>query len=122
MFKQGSHFAHIRNAAALASGWALVALGVAALPIPGPFTMPTIALGGMLLVRRSRSFRCGAARIRIWFPESSQALSRKSHKWPRAIRYVVLRTDPSRFGLKYARRPATVAIPARLAIPSPSLY
>jgi len=80
----------------LTGGWALIAAGVLAFPLPGPFSTPAITLGGLVLARRSRTFRHGVAQLRSKFPESSKALTKRSSGWPRPMRYVVLRTDPRR--------------------------
>ena len=53
-------------------------------------------MGGLMLVGRSPTFRRWAASLRSWFPESSAKLTIKSRGWPRALRYLILRTDPRR--------------------------
>jgi hypothetical protein len=55
-----------------------------------------VALGGVMLTRHSPAFRHGVARLRARFPLGSAAISRRSRRWPRAVRYLVLRTDPRR--------------------------
>lgn len=90
--------ASIRNLATLASGWTLVAAGVLSLPLPVPST-PALAMGGVLLSRRSMTFRRGVARLRSRVPGISARLTRRSRPWPRALRYVVLRTDPRRLNI-----------------------
>ena len=94
--RRGSHGGPIQNAAIVTGGWALIAAGVLTLPVPGTFSTPVIALGGIVLVRRSPGFRHGVARLRTRFPETSTAVTRSSRHWPRSIRYLVLRTDPLR--------------------------
>jgi hypothetical protein len=90
------HRASFHNAALLTGGWVLVVAGILALPLPGPFTTPAVALGGVVLTRHSAGFRHGVARLRSRFPRGSDAISRRSRGWPRALRYLVLRTDPRR--------------------------
>ena len=82
--------------AMLASGWLLIAAGLLALPLPGPFTTPALTMGGLVLARRSTTFRHGVARLRGRFPENSRRLTERSRAWPRMARYIVLRTDPRR--------------------------
>ena len=86
----------IQNTAILTGGWALLLTGILTIPLPGPFSAPIIALGGVALARRSATFRLGVARIRARFPRGSRALSARARGWPRALRYLVLRTDPRR--------------------------
>jgi hypothetical protein len=90
------HSASMQNTAMLTGGWALIAAGVLAFPLPGPFSSPAITLGGLILARRSPAFRHGVAQLRARFPESSNALTQRSRGWPRSMRYLVLRTDPRR--------------------------
>jgi len=96
MFRPEFHLANLPIGMQVTGGWALIALGILALPLPGPFTIPPIALGGVVLIRHSRSFRVGVSWVRARFPESSAEITRRSRQWPRALRYVVLRTDPRR--------------------------
>ena len=91
-----TYIASMQNTAVLAGGWALIVGGIIAAPIPGPFSIPAVALGGLVLARRSPRFRRNVATVRAWFPGLSQRLTRKSASWPRTLRYVVLRTDPRR--------------------------
>ena len=88
--------ASVRNLAVLTGGWALIAAGVLSLPLPAPVSTPALAVGGVVLSRRSMTFRRGVARLRSRFPALSASLTRRSRRWPRPMRYVVLRTDPSR--------------------------
>lgn len=81
----------------LGAGWSLVALGIVIAPLPGPLGAPVMALGGFVLVRRSRFFRKGVAWIRGRFPEGSDRLHDMSRSWPRMFRYLVVRTRPKRF-------------------------
>ena len=93
----------------LAAGWLLFAFGVIAIPLPVPFETPALTLGGLILARRSPTFRRGVARVRAHFPATSQAVSRRSRRWPRALRYVVLRTDPRRVAPLRRSAPASSA-------------
>ena len=88
--------ASIRNLAMLAGGWTLIAAGLLSLPLPAPCSTPALALGGMVLSQRSTTFRRGMARIRSRVPALSANITQRSRKWPRSMRYVVLRTDPRR--------------------------
>jgi hypothetical protein len=96
MFHADRPIASMHHTAALTGGWALTAAGVLALPLPGPFTTPAFLFGGLVLVRRSRMVRHGVAALRARFIERSDRLTLRSRYWPRAARYVVLRTDPRR--------------------------
>jgi len=87
---------HFWSAMITAGGWALFVAGIIIAPLPGPFGAPIMAAGGLVLVRRSRAFRRSVAAIRARFPEASARLAQKSRNWPRALRYLVVRTDPSR--------------------------
>jgi len=86
----------LHQAAMLASGWTLFGLGVVGAPLPLHPGIPLMALGGIMLAGRSRSFRRLVARARRRVPGYSQALTSRSRRWPRAIRYLVIRTDPRR--------------------------
>lgn len=86
----------LHHAVILAGGWALFAIGVIGAPLPFHPGVPFMALGGFLLVRRSRSFRRMMAVVRARFPRNSDRLTRRSRHWPRALRYLILRTDPRR--------------------------
>ncbi|HLG88239.1 MAG TPA: hypothetical protein VKZ79_13700 [Alphaproteobacteria bacterium] len=88
--------ASIRNLAVLAGGWTLIAAGLLSLPLPAPCSAPVLALGGVVLSQRSMTFRRGVARVRSRAPRLSASLTRRCRKWPRPMRYVVLRTDPRR--------------------------
>jgi uncharacterized membrane protein YbaN (DUF454 family) len=96
MVSPNRRVAAIGNAAILTGGWTLIAMGVLALPLPGPFTTPALTSGSLVLARRSPTFRQTVAALRRPFPQTSAALTRRSRRWPRAVRYVVLRTDPGR--------------------------
>jgi len=91
MFGLGMH-----HAVMLAGGWVLFAIGVIGAPLPLHPGLPLLALGGLMLVGRSPTFRRWAATLRAWFPQSSAKLTLKSRGWPRALRYLILRTDPRR--------------------------
>ena len=90
--------AAFQSAAIMAGGWVLILTGLLTLPTPAPVSTPAIAFGGMLLTRHSRRFRLGVAALRRRWPTGSGLLTRLSARWPRALRYVVLRTDPRRIG------------------------
>ena len=96
MFQINFQVPPVSNAIALTGAWVLVAAGILAIPLPGPFTTPALAVGGLVLVRRSRGFRRAIAVLRIQFPEHSARLTVRSRSWPRVLRYLVLRTDPRR--------------------------
>ena len=96
MFRPEFHLANLPIGMQVTGGWALIALGILALPLPGPFTIPPMALGGVVLIRHSRTFRVGVGWVRSRFPEKSAEITRRSRTWPRALRYIVLRTDPRR--------------------------
>ena len=98
MFRMDFDSVSMHHAAMLTGGWALIAAGLLTLPLPGPFSTPAFALGGLMLTRRSRSFRRVVAGVRSIFPSRSVALTECSRHWPRPIRYIVLRTDPRRMG------------------------
>jgi len=91
MFGLGLH-----HAVMLAGGWLLFGVGLVGAPLPLHPGLPFLALGGIILAGRSRSFRRTAATLRAWFPKGSDQLTRRSRAWPRPLRYLVLRTDPRR--------------------------
>jgi len=91
MFGLGMH-----HALMLAGGWLLFAIGLVGAPLPLHPGLPLLALGGIILAGRSPRFRRLAAGLRARFPASSERLTRMSRNWPRALRYLVLRTDPRR--------------------------
>jgi len=87
---------HIWAASATAAGWFLLVAGIVIAPLPGPMGAPLMAAGGLVLVRRSRRFRRMVAGVRGRFPTASGKLDHASRKWPRALRYLVVKTHPSR--------------------------
>jgi hypothetical protein len=102
------------HAIMVAGGWVLFAIGVLGAPLPLHPGFPFLALGGIILVGRSRRFRRWAATLRAWFPKSSNRLTARCRNWPRALRYLVLRTDPRRvLGRERFARPCPVQLRAR---------
>ena len=84
------------HAMMVAGGWALFGVGLIGAPLPLHPGLPFLALGGMMLAGRSRSFRRMAASLRALMPQSSEKLTARSRNWPRCLRYLILRTDPRR--------------------------
>ena len=91
MFGLGMH-----HAVMVAGGWLLFAIGMVGAPLPFHPGLPLLALGGIMLVGRSPTFRRWTATLRSWFPENSAKLTLRSRGWPRPLRYLILRTDPRR--------------------------
>jgi len=86
----------VAQVVALAGGWALFAVGTVGASLPGHLGLPIMVAGGIVLARRSRSFRRMMAGIRARFPVGSERLTARCRRWPRALRYLILRTDPRR--------------------------
>src|SRR5690242_1435832 len=97
----------LHHAVMLSGGWALFGLGVIGAPLPLHPGVPLLALGGLMLVGRSRSFRRLVAHLRRQVPGYSAVLTVRSRTWPRALRYLIVRTDPRR-----VLGPASVSITA----------
>lgn len=95
MFKLHYDWPAMHSTALLTGGWILVVAGIVSLPLPAP-SSPAITLGGLLLARHSRFFRCMVAAMRSRFPETSLSLTNRSRTWLRPLRYIILRTDPRR--------------------------
>lgn len=45
--------ARLRQILLIAMGWTIVALGLVLMPLPGPFGVPLVVVGGLLLLRNS---------------------------------------------------------------------
>jgi hypothetical protein len=58
----------LRRTLLIAMGWIVIALGLLAMPLPGPVAMPTMAVGALILLRHSPSFRRRFVRLRRRWP------------------------------------------------------
>lgn len=82
--------ARVRQLALIAMGWTIVVIGVLIAPLPGPFGLPIVIVGGVILLRNSLDARKLFARAK-----------RRAH--PR-LRPMVTRFDTWRMNRRLRRR------------------
>ena len=66
---------------AIAMGWTIVAIGLVAIPFPGPFGVPLVILGGLLLLRNSADARKMLIRWKRNAPQRLAFLVRRLETW-----------------------------------------
>ncbi len=57
-----------RQLVLIGMGWTIIALGVLISPLPGPFGLPVVVLGGILLLRNSADARRMFVRAKRRYP------------------------------------------------------
>jgi len=82
----GPSLARLRQQVLIAMGWTILLVGVIVMPLPGPFGLPIMLAGGILLLRNSPSARRRFVRARRRAPSWALPLLGRLDAWRQRAR------------------------------------
>ncbi len=86
----------MRKIVLLVSGWTTIGAGLVFLPLPTPFGVPMLLVGGSLVLMADPAARGYVRSWRARYPKLSERMARFEPMLPRRLRAVLRLTHPGR--------------------------